>query len=410
MTSSNVQSCPLTTKASWSKRLLFRLLDQLDNSRLCIHEQGAVHHFGNAKANLAATITINDARCYQRMLWGGSIGAAEAYVEGLWHTDDLPSVIRIFARNLAKLERYEQRFSVISRLINRLHHRANSNSKAGSRTNIAAHYDLSNAMYQRFLDPAMQYSSAIFPTADASLAQAQQHKMALICDYLQLNENDHLLEVGTGWGGLACYAAKHYGCRVTTTTISAAQYELAQERVAAEGLTDKVTLLLADYRDLNGQYSKIVSVEMIEAVGHEYLGTYFSKLNALLRPGGKLMLQAITMNDQRYERYCNDVDFIQKYIFPGGHLPSLSSICEQQKHHTQLYMDHLADYRHDYARTLHCWREQFLKQKPAITALGFNDDFIRLWDYYFSYCEGAFREQLIGLAHIGFIKQGELTL
>ena len=404
MTSMNIDSSnssPATV--SWSKRLFVKFLGQLEDCAIELREGTHVTLLGKSNADLSAIITIHNAKAYKSILWGGSIGAAEAYVEGLWSTDDLTTVIRIFSRNLAKLQQYEQRFSFLSNVFNRLSHSLNSNSKNGSRTNIAAHYDLSNAMYRLFLDPHMQYSSGMFPQPDSSLEQAQEHKMALICEHLQLDETDHLLEVGTGWGGLACYAAKRYGCKVTTTTISPAQYEVAQERVQAQGLQKQVTLLLEDYRDLNGEYSKIVSVEMIEAVGHKYMPTYFRKLNDLLKPGGKLLLQAITINDQRYNSYRTKVDFIQKYIFPGGHLPSLGVICQQQQH-TQLYIDHLADYRLNYANTLKIWRERFLHHRQDILTLGFSDDFIRLWEFYFCYCEGAFREKVIGLAHIGFVK------
>lgn len=391
-------------KMSWSKKIFFTLLEKLEHGYIEVNEGENCYCFGDSHSDLYAIITISDPKAYRRILWGGSIGAAEAYVEGLWHTDDLTAVIRLFSRNLKKLERYEKRFAIVSKLVSLFKHRLNSNSKSGSRTNIASHYDLSNEMYQLFLDPHMQYSSAIFPEANSSLKEAQEHKMALICNYLELNENDHLLEIGTGWGGLACYAAKHYGCKVTTTTISAAQFAIAEQRIKDEGLSDKITLLLEDYRDLNGQYSKIVSIEMIEAVGHQFMPTYFRMLEALLQPGGKVLLQAITINDQRYDDYRNSVDFIQHYIFPGGHLPSVSLICEQLKQQTTMYIEHLRDYRLDYADTLKAWRKKFLSDKKTINDLGFNDDFIRLWDYYFSYCEGGFREKVIGLAHIGIVK------
>lgn len=404
MDSANIKSNQKTGKPSLSKRLFFVLLEKLDGCYLELIEGDNKYSFGSAGSDLAATITIHNNKAYKRLLLGGGIGAAEAYVEGLWSADSLTNVVRLFSRNLSKFDKYEKRFSFISGTFNRIKHTLNANSKSGSRTNIASHYDLSNAMYELFLDPHMQYSSAIFPADDSSLEQAQEHKMAVICEQLSLTQSDHLLEVGTGWGGLACYAAKHFGCQVTTTTISPAQYEIAQQRVAKQGLQDKVTLLLEDYRDLKGEYSKIVSVEMIEAVGHKYMPTYFNKLNELLQPGGQLLLQAITINDQRYDRYRTGVDFIQRYIFPGGHLPSVSEICTQQKQQTQLYIDHLADYRLDYAKTLKVWRERFLSNQPAITELGFNEDFIRLWEYYFSYCEGGFLEKIIGLAHIRFIK------
>tara|TARA_B110000503_G_scaffold64175_1_gene101228 strand:- start:612 stop:1835 length:1224 start_codon:yes stop_codon:yes gene_type:complete len=389
---------------SFSKRIVFSLLKKLVDGHIRLIEGDHEIEFGHSDASIQATITIHDQKAYSRILWGGSIGAGEAYVEGLWSSDNLVDVIRLFSRNLATLEKHEQRFGFLLNIINMFKHRLNRNSKAGSRTNVAAHYDLSNDMYQCFLDEAMQYSSGIFPHETATLEEAQQYKLKTICESLNLSEDDHLLEIGTGWGGLACYAAKNYGCQVTTTTISEAQFELAQQRINDEDLNHKITLLKKDYRDLTGQYSKIVSIEMIEAVGHKFMPTYFAMLDKLLKPGGKSFIQAITMNDQRYDSYVNNVDFIQRNIFPGGHLPSVSVICDLVKNNTNMYMKQLSDYRIDYAKTLSAWRLSFLDNREAIQSLGFSDDFIRLWEYYFCYCEGGFRESAIGLAHIELIK------
>ncbi len=389
---------------SFSKRIVFSLLKKLTDGHIRLIENGNEVLFGNGDATIQATITIHDPKAYSRILWGGSIGAGEAYVEGLWSSDNLVDVIRLFSRNLAALEKHEQRFGFLLNIINMIKHRLNRNSTAGSRTNIAAHYDLSNEMYRFFLDEAMQYSSGIFPHETTTLAEAQQYKLKTICEALNLTEDDQLLEIGTGWGGLACYAATNYGCHVTTTTISDAQFDLAQQRINDENLSHKITLLKKDYRDLTGQYSKIVSIEMIEAVGHKFMPTYFEMLDQLLKPGGKTFIQAITMNDQRYDNYVNNVDFIQRNIFPGGHLPSVSVICDLLKNNTNMYMKQLSDYRIDYAKTLSAWRASFLDNREAIQSLGFNDDFIRLWEYYFSYCEGGFRESAIGLAHIELIK------
>jgi cyclopropane-fatty-acyl-phospholipid synthase len=393
-----------TKSASFSKRIVFSLLKKLTAGHIRLIENGKEAMFGDSHADIKATITIHDQKAYSRILWGGSIGAGEAYVEGLWSSENLVDVIRLFSRNLAALEKHEQRFGFLLNIINMVKHRLNRNSKAGSRTNIAAHYDLSNEMYRFFLDDAMQYSSGIFPHETTTLEEAQQHKLKTICEALNLTEDDQLLEIGTGWGGLACYAAKNYGCHVTTTTISDAQFDLAKQRINDENLSHKITLLKKDYRDLTGQYSKIVSIEMIEAVGHKFMPTYFGMLDQLLKPGGKSFIQAITMNDQRYDSYVNNVDFIQRNIFPGGHLPSVSVICDLLKNNTNMYMKQLSDYRIDYARTLSAWRASFLDNREAIQSLGFNDDFIRLWEYYFSYCEGGFRESAIGLAHIELIK------
>ena len=389
---------------SFSKRVVLSLLRKLTDGHIRLIENGNELFFGSNDADIKATIIIHDSKAYSRILWGGSIGAGEAYVEGLWSSENLVDVIRLFSRNLAALEKHEQRFGFLLNIVNMVKHRLNRNSKAGSRTNIAAHYDLSNEMYRFFLDEAMQYSSGIFPHETTTLAEAQQYKLKTICEALNLTEDDQLLEIGTGWGGLACYAAKNYGCHVTTTTISDAQFDLAQQRINDENLSHKITLLKKDYRDLTGQYSKIVSIEMIEAVGHKFMPTYFEMLDKLLKPGGKSFIQAITMNDQRYDSYINNVDFIQRNIFPGGHLPSVSVICDLLKNNTNMYMKQLSDYRIDYAKTLSAWRASFLDNREAIQSLGFNDDFIRLWEYYFSYCEGGFRESAIGLAHIELIK------
>ena len=404
MTTNNNQATMAIQKPSLSKRIVFSLLNKLNDGYIVLRDNGSEATFGDADAQLKMTITINDPKAYGRILWGGSIGAGEAYVEGLWSTDNLVAVIQLFSRNLATLEKYEQRFGFLLNIANIFKHRANANSKKGSRTNIAAHYDLSNDMYKVFLDKAMQYSSAIYPHNEATLEEAQQNKLKVICEALNLTQDDQLLEIGTGWGGVACYAAKHYGCHVTSTTISVAQFEIAKQRVEDENLIDKVTLLKKDYRDLTGQYTKIVSIEMIEAVGHKFMPTYFSMIDKLLKPGGKTLIQAITMNDQRYDSYVKNVDFIQRHIFPGGHLPSISVICDLLKNNTNMYLKQLSDYRIDYAKTLSDWRDTFLENRDSIHNLGFNDDFIRLWEFYFCYCEGGFRESAIGLAHLELVK------
>ncbi len=399
---SSLKTIPV--KLNLSQRLVFILLTKMQGVSLTLIDPSGRYLFGDKHAELAMNIRIHDFKAYKKLLWGGSIGAAEAYVEGLWSSDNLVAVIQGFSRNLEPLAKYEKKYGWIASPFNKLRHRLNDGTKANSRTNIAAHYDLSNSMYELFLGPYMQYSSAIFPHPDASLAEAQAHKLHTICQSLKLSADDHLLEVGTGWGGLACFAAQYYGCKVTTTTISQAQFDHAQKRIVDAGLNDQVTLLCQDYRDLTGTFSKIVSVEMIEAVGKRYLKEYFRKLDRLLEQGGRMLIQAITIGDQRYDLYSSEVDFIQKYIFPGGHLPCMSDICQHMKKETSLRLDHFQDYAMDYAKTLGIWRERFLQATPDILDLGFNQDFIRLWDYYFSYCEGGFREAVIGLGHIHFVK------
>lgn len=393
----------------WARRLAFSLLSGLKGAGLTVQEGEESFYFGDRNAGLQAQIRVFDPRFYRRLMLSGSIGAAESWVDGGWHSSDLAVVIRLFARNLAVLDRLERRLGWLTAPWLKLGHRLRRNSKSGSRANIAAHYDLGNDMYQLFLDPLMQYSSAVFPAPGASLEQAQEHKLRLICERLELKESDHLLEIGTGWGGLACFAARHYGCRVTTTTLSREQYEFARARVEQEGLGDRVTLLLQDYRELEGRYDKLVSVEMIEAVGHEYLPVYFRRLSRLLGPRGRLLIQAITIADQRYEQYRKGVDFIQRYIFPGGCLPSVSEMCRHLKEQTDMSLTRLHDYGLDYAETLKIWAERFRQAEPALRQLGYSQDFHRLWAFYFAYCEGGFREGSIGLVHFEAAKPGART-
>ncbi len=353
---------------------------------------------------LHVTMKIHDANVYRRLLFGGSIALADSYIEGEWDTEDLTGLIRLAARNLAVFNGLENRFAGLSKALEKAKHRLRGNDKAGSKSNILAHYDLGNAMYERFLDPTMMYSSAVYVTPDKSLAQAQQHKLALICQRLQLRENDHVIEIGTGWGGFAIYAATHYGCQVTTTTISDAQYTEAQRRIEKAGLSSKIRLLKQDYRELTGHYDKLVSIEMIEAVGYEYLPTFFAKCNSLLKPTGLMVLQAITFNDQNYEDYLKSVDFIQTHIFPGGCLLSNQELTKQFTEQTDMVIKQLHDYGFDYAHTLRDWRADFLAQRDAIRALGYDEAFIRLWAFYFGYCEGGFLERTIGVVQVTAVK------
>ncbi|MFZ2553997.1 class I SAM-dependent methyltransferase [Psychrobacter urativorans] len=357
---------------------------------------------------LQVTLTIHDSSVYRQLLFGGSIALADSYINGGWDTEDLTGLIRLAARNLAVLNKLESRFAGVSRTFERAKHQLRNNDESGSKSNILAHYDLGNAMYERFLDDTMMYSSAVYPTPETSLARAQQHKLALICQRLQLSADDHVIEIGTGWGGFAIYAAQHYGCRVTTTTISDAQYQEAQRRVQQAGLEDKVTLLKQDYRELTGHYDKLVSIEMIEAVGHEYLPTFFAKCNELLKPTGLMVLQAITFNDQNYQDYLGSVDFIQTHIFPGGCLLSNQELNTQFTEQTDMVIKQLHDYGFDYAYTLRDWRAAFMDQRQEIKALGYDEAFIRLWEFYFCYCEGGFLERTIGVVQVTAVKPNNI--
>ncbi len=354
--------------------------------------------------SLQVTLTIHDISVYRQLLFGGSIALADSYINGEWDTDDLTGLIRLAARNLAVLNKLENRFAGVSKAFEKTKHQLRNNDETNAKSNILAHYDLGNAMYERFLDATMMYSSAVYLTPETSLSAAQQHKLALICQRLQLTADDHVIEIGTGWGGFAIYAATNYGCQVTTTTISDAQYVEAQLRVKAAGLENKITLLKQDYRELTGHYDKLVSIEMIEAVGHEYLPTFFAKCNDLLKPTGLMVLQAITFNDQNYQEYLESVDFIQTHIFPGGCLLSNQELNTQFTQQTDMVIKQLHDYGFDYAYTLRDWRKAFMAQQQEIKALGYDEAFIRLWEFYFCYCEGGFLERTIGVVQVTAVK------
>lgn len=398
-----------------ARSVVLRLLKKISVGKLVVEEHGAVFQFGDDGDNheLVAHISIHDSSAYRDILLRGSIGSGEAFMHGAWSTPDLTRVVRLFAANQHLMDDMDGRLftprkiaTALSRLGFRVFHALRTNSTRSARRNIAAHYDLGNKFFELFLDPTMMYSAAIFPQPDSSLEQASLHKIERICRLLQLQASDHLLEIGTGWGGLALYAAQHYGCRVTTTTISRQQYEYAKQRIEAAGLADCVELLLCDYRELEGQYDKLVSVEMIEAVGHEYYRTYFEKCAALLKPTGLMMIQAITIADQRYDAARRSVDFIQRYIFPGGCLPSIEIIAHHVARHTDLNIVGIDDITQHYARTLHAWRERFMARLDSVRAQGFDDAFIRMWQFYFCYCEGGFRERSIGAQQILMARPG----
>ncbi|WP_434928482.1 class I SAM-dependent methyltransferase [Shewanella sp. HL-SH2] len=395
-----------TLSDSLAKKILLRALAHLAEGQLTIVDASQSHVFGHPESDIHATMQVLHPGFYRQVVFGGSIGAGEAYIQGHWSSPDLTKVVQIFARNLALLDNIERYFSWLSNGLNRVKHIFNRNSQAGSKRNILAHYDLGNDMYQQFLDPEMMYSSAIYPANDASLAEAQLHKLDTICQRLDLKPGQTLLEVGTGWGALAIYAAKHYGVLVTTTTISDAQYDYALSRVKSEGLLDKVTLLKQDYRELTGVYDRVVSIEMIEAVGHEYLPGFFEKLQHMLKPEGRLLIQAITIADQRYNSYRKSVDFIQRYIFPGGCLPSISEMSRHIANKTDMVIWSLDDIGLDYARTLKHWHDNFDMAKSTITKLGYGDDFIRMWKFYLSYCEGGFLERATSTVHLTAVRPG----
>tara|TARA_R110002110_G_scaffold205066_7_gene417196 strand:- start:345581 stop:346831 length:1251 start_codon:yes stop_codon:yes gene_type:complete len=394
--------------ADLARRLLLRVMEGIEVGSLTLHVGAEILHFGNTQnpQEPHAEVFIHDERVFRQILTGGTIASGEAYIQGDWSSPDLTQVTRLFSANMAAMDQLESRQTWFMKLGLKLAHLMNRNTQDGSRKNISAHYDLGNDFFELFLDPTMMYSSAVFERPDASLEEASIAKLDAICTQLELSADDHLLEIGTGWGGMAIHAASQYGCRVTTTTISAEQYEYARARVQEAGLTDKITVLCEDYRKLTGTYDKLVSIEMIEAVGHEFYSNYFRCCSDLLKPHGKMVIQAITMTDQRYEEAKNTVDFIKRYIFPGGCLPSIAVISDHIARDTDLQMVHLRDITRDYAQTLAMWRERFLSELDAVRRMDFDDHFIRMWEFYLSYCEGGFRERIIGTVQLAFAKPG----
>lgn len=391
-----------------ARSFMWKVLGKLQVGSLTLREADEAKVFGSISDSSAphAEVHVHDTDLYRRILTGGSIAAGETFIEGMWSSPDLTEVTRAFSANMAMLEAMSDKQNWLARLALKLSHWARRNTSTRSRENISAHYDLGNDFFSLFLDPSMMYSSAVFPSASADLAAASQHKLKLICEDLELKAEDHLVEIGTGWGGMAIFAAEHYGCRVTTTTISRQQYDYTVEAVAQKGLENQVTVLFDDYRDLQGQFDKLVSIEMIEAVGHQFYDTYFQKISHLLKPHGKAVIQAITITEQRYEQARDSVDFIKRYIFPGGCLPSLTVVSGALSRVTDMQMSNLRDIGRDYADTLKVWHASFLNKLDEVRAMGFDDRFIRMWRYYLSYCEGGFRERIIGTHQITLTKPG----
>jgi cyclopropane-fatty-acyl-phospholipid synthase len=383
-------------------RLVLRQLEKLQSGSLTLVDGDAVIHFGRprAEAELVVEIRVLDATFYGDIAFGGSIGAGEAYMRGAWACDDLVGLVRLLLRNRPVLDGMEQGAARVTRPLQKLFHWANRNTREGARRNISAHYDLGNEFFGLWLDESMMYSSAMFERADQSLAEAQLRRLGEVCRKLDLGPQDHVVEIGTGWGGFAIHAAGNHGCRVTTTTISREQHEMASQRVRAAGLEDRITVLLEDYRDLQGRYDKLVSIEMIEAIGADQFDTYFAKCGSLLKPGGRMLIQAITIADQQFEEYRKNIDFIQRYIFPGSCLPSLSVMTASIARVSDLLITGVEDIGRDYALTLNHWRRNFFDRIEEVRALGHPEEFIRMWEFYLTYCEGGFIERAISDVHL----------
>ena len=388
-------------KVALLRALLLKVLSKASEGHFVLKENGTIiAEVGSPSADLQAEADVLDQRAYERALLGGNTAAGEAYVDGWWTSPDITQVTRFFSRNLSMMDYWDSRFGWLLKPFKTMRYLRRLNSKRQAKKNILAHYDLGDELYQTFLDPKMQYSSAIFDEEGNSLEEAQVNKLTRICDQLKLREDDHLLEVGSGWGGLAIFAAENYGCQVTTTTISDNQYRYAKNKIDAAGLSNKINLLSDDYRLLQGKFEKVVSVEMIEAVGKKYLSGYFQKLNDLLKPGGLLMLQAITIADQRLKSYSSNEDFIQKHIFPGGFLPSVYLISKILADSTELVMRDFRDIGLDYSKTLSHWHKNLLEKKDALNQMGYDDQFYNLWTYYLGYCEGGFLERRISASQM----------
>jgi len=393
---------------SLARRAVLGKLTQLRGGQLVLVDGSDRYRFGTAGEELAEPIVVHvhDPRFYGDLAFGGSIGAGEAYVHGYWSTSHLVELVRLLVLNMDVLDSLEGGFARLTAPVRKALHAIRRNTRSGSRKNIAAHYDLGNEFFRLFLDETMMYSSATFARPDMSLHDAQLARLDGICRKLDLRPGEHIVEIGTGWGGFALHAAQRYGCKVTTTTISQEQYRLARERVSQAGLDGQIEVLCADYRDLSGTYDKLVSIEMIEAIGHQYFDAYFAQCSRLLKSHGAMLLQAITIADQRYESAKRSVDFIQRYIFPGSCLPSVGALSASIARASDMRVFHLEDIGPHYARTLHEWRRNLLANLPAVRALGYDDAFIRMWEFYFCYCEGGFAERVVGDVQMLLVKPG----
>ena len=379
----------------WARRVVLGQLQNLRGGAIRLVEGERQRTLGRTEDGPEVVLQVHHPRFFRALALGGTIGAAEGYIQGWWSCDDLPAMCRLAVANMESMHRRERGWVRLAAPARRLGHALKRNTLRGSRRNIAAHYDLSNDFFRLFLDDNLMYSSALFPRPDSSLEEASRYKVDRICRKLALAPEDHLLEIGTGWGGFALHAAREYGCRVTTATISREQRDLARQRVRDAGLDERVEVVLSDYRDLQGQYDKLVSIEMIEAVGHHYFDTFFGCCSRLLKPEGLMLLQAIVIGDWAYERARRSVDFIKAYIFPGSCIPSLATIHSSLAAATDMRPVHLEDIGPHYARTLRAWRARFRDAEEQVRKQGFGEEFMRMWDFYFSYCIGGFEERYI---------------
>jgi cyclopropane-fatty-acyl-phospholipid synthase len=389
-----------------SRKVIFGLLRRIDGGRITVVDDHGHATFGPTGAELSVTVTVHATATYTDIISRGSVGMGESYLDGWWDCDDLTTLVRILARNLPRLDRLrngvDRAVSPITDLVRRLR----PEDPHRDRLNISAHYDLGNEFFALFLDDSMMYSSGWFSDPADTLTTASRAKLDRICSHLDLGPDDHVVEIGTGWGGFAVHAAREYGCRVTTTTISAEQEAYARARVEREGLEHLVTVLGLDYRELTGTYDALVSIEMIEAVDWREYDRFFETCSRLLRDDGRMALQAIVLPDQRFERAKTTQDFIKRFVFPGGCLPSVESILRSTTARTDLALTRLDDMGHHYALTLARWRERLFKHEAELDDLGVDEAFLRLWDFYFAYCEGAFAERYVSVVQAVFVRPG----
>lgn len=387
------------------RRRVFSMLDELEHGTVTILADGSTRQLGQG-GDLAATLRVHDPSFYTAVALNGTLGAGESYVEGKWDCDDLYTLFRLFARERGRVQALDGGPAKLARPFLRLLERARRNTRSGSKMNIAAHYDLGNDLFELFLDPTMTYSCGIFESPASTLEQASIAKLDHLCRSLDLRRSDRVVEIGSGWGSFAIHAASEYGCHVTTTTISRQQFAEATRRVRAAGLEDRIDVLERDYREMQGQFDKLVSIEMIEAVGHQYYREYFGVLDRLLADDGAAAIQAIVVADHAYKEHVGGVDFVQKYVFPGSTIPSVGALLDAVGDATSMRMVNLDDITRHYGPTLLAWRRRFADNLDRIRSLGYPEEFLRLWDYYLSYCAAGFDERYLGTVQMVLAKQG----
>lgn len=406
-----IRTAPPTAVERLCQKPILALLDRIQRGRLALTlPDGTTRELGGQHPGTSSALQVRDYRFFQRVARDGDIGLGESYMAGEWTSPDLTAVISQLIENRDVLDDGNPRTAVLGRVFNRLLHLTRPNTPGGSRKNISAHYDLSNEFFAQFLDPSMLYSSGVYEKPGDTLEQAQQRKLDLLIQKLRVRPEHHVLEIGSGWGAMAIALARQTGCRVTSVTVSQKQFELATQRVKEAGLANRVDIKLCDYRHIEGRFDRIVSIEMLEAVGPQFLGDYFAAADRLLKPDGLFALQVITMPDHRYAAYCKGADWIQKHIFPGGHLPSLTAISAAMTQHSTFHVEQLDNIGIHYAQTLKDWRERFLAKADAIRAMGFDEVFMRKWDYYFCYCEAAFATRTLNNLHLVLSRTGNASL